>query len=195
MEEVKGIKYKFGPRSFFQTNLIQVSNLFKVAIDMADIQPEEVVYDLYTGVGTLALQAAQKAKSVIGIELIEEAISYAKKNAELNQLNNTQFFSGDMRKILTSDFVKHHGRPDVIITDPARAGMETPVIDVILEAGPNRIVYISCNPATQARDIALLKAKYTVVKYQPVDMFPHTYHIENIALLIKTPLMESNESN
>jgi len=195
MEEVNGIKYKFGPRSFFQTNLIQVGNLFKVAIDMADIQPDEVVYDLYTGVGTLALQAAKKAKSVIGIELIEEAISYAKENAELNQLNNTQFFSGDMRKILTSDFVKQHGRPDVIITDPARAGMDTPVIDVILEAEPNRIVYISCNPATQARDIALLKAKYTVVKYQPVDMFPHTYHIENIALLVKTPKSEISENN
>ena len=182
-EEMEGLRFKVGPKSFYQTNSEQAYNLYKVAREFAALTGEEVVYDLYTGTGTIANFVAAKAKKVVGIEYVEDAIIDARVNAELNGFDNLAFFAGDMKDILTRDFINEHGRPDVIITDPPRAGMHTDVVDTILFAAPKRIVYVSCNPATQARDLQLLDVDYKVVAVQPVDMFPHTHHVENVVLL------------
>lgn len=182
-EEMEGLRFKIGPKSFYQTNSEQAYNLYKVARDFAGLTGEELVYDLYTGTGTIANFVSRQAKKVIGIEYVPEAIEDAKVNSEINGITNTLFYAGDMKDILTQDFINEHGRPDVIITDPPRAGMHNDVIDVILFAEPKRIVYVSCNPATQARDLQLLDAKYKVVAVRPVDMFPHTHHVENVVLL------------
>ncbi len=184
-EEMEGLRFKIGPKSFYQTNSEQAYNLYKVARDFAGLTGEELVYDLYTGTGTIANFVSRQAKKVIGIEYVPEAIEDAKVNSEINGITNTLFYAGDMKDILTQDFINEHGRPDVIITDPPRAGMHNDVIDVILFAEPKRIVYVSCNPATQARDLQLLDAKYKVVAVRPVDMFPHTHHVENVILLEK----------
>lgn len=183
VEELEGTQFKIGPKSFFQTNTQQTLTLYHAAREMAALTGKEKVYDLYTGVGTIALFVAAKAKEVIGIEYVPQAIEDAKENAALNNINHTQFFAGDMKELLTPAFIETHGKPDVVITDPPRAGMHEDVITRLLEMETPRIVYVSCNPATQARDIALLTAKYQVTKVQPVDMFPHTHHVENIALL------------
>ena len=183
MEEMEGLQFKVGPKSFYQTNTEQAYELYKVARDFAELTGEELVFDLYTGTGTIANFVAKQAKQVIGIEYVPEAIEDAKVNAKINFLNNTLFFAGDMKDILNEDFVAQYGRPDVIITDPPRAGMHEDVVKTILFAEPKRIVYVSCNPATQARDLALLDEKYEVTKVQPVDMFPHTQHVENVVQL------------
>lgn len=182
-EEMEGLRFKVGPKSFYQTNSAQAYNLYKVARDFAALTGEEVVYDLYTGTGTIANFVASKAKKVIGIEYVEDAIVDARVNAALNGFDNLTFFAGDMKDILTREFIEVHGRPDVIITDPPRAGMHEDVINTILFAAPQRIVYVSCNPATQARDLQLLDSDYKVVAVRPVDMFPHTHHVENVVLL------------
>ena len=182
-EQMEGLRFKVGPKSFYQTNSAQAYNLYKVARDFAALTGNEVVYDLYTGTGTIANFVASKAKKVVGIEYVEDAIIDASVNAELNGFDNLTFFAGDMKDILTKEFIETHGRPDVIITDPPRAGMHNDVIDTILFAAPQRIVYVSCNPATQARDLSLLDAQYKVMAVQPVDMFPHTHHVENVVLL------------
>ena len=184
-EEMEGLRFKVGPKSFYQTNSEQAYNLYKVARDFAGLTGNELVYDLYTGTGTIANFVSRQAKQVIGIEYVPEAIEDAKVNSELNGIENTLFYAGDMKDILTKDFIREHGRPDVIITDPPRAGMHGDVVQVILEAEPERIVYVSCNPATQARDLQLLDVKYKVKAVQPVDMFPHTHHVENVVLLEK----------
>ena len=184
-EEMEGLRFKVGPKSFYQTNSEQAYNLYKVARDFAGLTGDELVYDLYTGTGTIANFVSRKAKKVIGIEYVPEAIEDAKVNSAINNITNTLFYAGDMKDMLTQDFLNEHGRPDVIITDPPRAGMHNDVIDVILFAEPKRIEYVSCNPATQARDLQLLDVKYKVVAVQPVDMFPHTHHVENVVLLEK----------
>ena len=183
MEEMEGLQFKVGPKSFYQTNTEQAYELYKVARQFAELTGEELVFDLYTGTGTIANFVAKQAKQVIGIEYVPEAIEDAKVNAKINLLNNTIFFAGDMKDILNEDFIAQYGRPDVIITDPPRAGMHEDVVKTILFAEPKRIVYVSCNPATQARDLALLDEKYEVTKVQPVDMFPHTQHVENVVQL------------
>ena len=183
MEEMEGLLFKVGPKSFYQTNTEQAYELYKVAREFAGLTGKELVYDLYTGTGTIANFVSRQAKEVIGIEYVPEAIEDAKVNSAINGITNTRFFAGDMKDILNDDFVAHYGRPDVIITDPPRAGMHEDVVNVILHAEPKRIVYVSCNPATQARDLALLDAKYRVTAVQPVDMFPHTQHVENVVLL------------
>ena len=182
-EEMEGLKFIIGPKSFYQTNSLQAYELYKVARDFAALTGTEIVYDLYTGTGTIACFVASEAKKVIGIEYVPEAIVDAKINAVNNNLSNTRFFAGDMKDILTKDFIAEHGHPDVIITDPPRAGMHEDVVNTLLFAAPERIVYVSCNPATQARDIQLLSHNYRVTKVQPVDMFPHTHHVENVVLL------------
>lgn len=182
-EEMEGLRFKVGPKSFYQTNSEQAYNLYKVAREFAGLTGNELVYDLYTGTGTIANFVARKARKVVGIEYVPEAIEDAKVNSALNGIDNTLFYAGDMKDILTNDFIAEHGRPDVIITDPPRAGMHNDVIDVILAADPKRIVYVSCNPATQARDLQLLDGKYKVTAVQPVDMFPHTHHVENVVQL------------
>ncbi|MBQ8602016.1 MAG: 23S rRNA (uracil(1939)-C(5))-methyltransferase RlmD [Bacteroides sp.] len=184
-EEMEGLRFKVGPKSFYQTNSEQAYNLYKVARNFAQLTGNELVYDLYTGTGTIANFVSHQAKKVIGIEYVPEAIEDAKVNSAINGITNTLFYAGDMKDMLTQDFINEHGRPDVIITDPPRAGMHNDVIDVILFAEPKRIVYVSCNPATQARDLQLLDAKYKVIAVQPVDMFPHTHHVENVVLLEK----------
>ena len=184
-EEMEGLRFKVGPKSFYQTNSEQAYNLYKVTRDFAGLTGDELVYDLYTGTGTIANFVSRKAKKVVGIEYVPEAIEDAKVNSEINGITNTLFYAGDMKDMLTQDFINEHGRPDVIITDPPRAGMHNDVIDVILFAEPKRIVYVSCNPATQARDLQLLDVKYKVMAVQPVDMFPHTHHVENVVLLEK----------
>ena len=184
-EEMEGLRFKVGPKSFYQTNSEQAYNLYKVTREFAGLTGDELVYDLYTGTGTIANFVSRKAKKVVGIEYVPEAIEDAKVNSAINDITNTLFYAGDMKDMLTQDFINEHGRPDVIITDPPRAGMHNDVIDVILFAEPKRIVYVSCNPATQARDLALLDAKYKVMAVQPVDMFPHTHHVENVVLLEK----------
>ena len=183
MEEMEGLQFKVGPKSFYQTNTEQAYELYKVARNFAELTGDELVFDLYTGTGTIANFVAKQAKQVIGIEYVPEAIEDAKVNAKINLLNNTIFFAGDMKDILNEDFIAQYGRPDVIITDPPRAGMHEDVVKTILFAEPKRIVYVSCNPATQARDLALLDEKYEVTKVQPVDMFPHTQHVENVVQL------------
>lgn len=184
-EEMEGLRFKIGPKSFYQTNSEQAYNLYKVARRFAGLTGNELVYDLYTGTGTIANFVSRQARKVIGIEYVPEAIEDAKVNSAINGIDNTLFYAGDMKDILTQDFINEHGRPDVIITDPPRAGMHNDVIDTILFAEPQRIVYVSCNPATQARDLQLLDAKYRVMAVQPVDMFPHTHHVENVVLLEK----------
>ncbi len=185
VEGQPALKYKIGPISFYQTNPVQAQRLYKKAFDFADFTGDEVVYDLYTGTGTIAAFIARSVKKVVGIEYVEQAVKDADINAQLNGIDNTTFISGDMARVLTSDFVKKHGKPDVIITDPPRAGMHERVLYQMLDMEPKKIVYISCNPATQARDIAILSKKYKAVKAQPVDMFPQTQHVENIVLLEK----------
>jgi 23S rRNA (uracil1939-C5)-methyltransferase len=180
---MEDLKFKVGPKSFYQTNTEQALHLYEVARDFASLTGNELVYDLYTGTGTIANFVARKAKQVVGIEYVEDAIKDAKINSQLNGIDNTLFYAGDMKDILTDDFIAEHGRPDVIITDPPRAGMHPDVIKVIMNAHPQRIVYVSCNPATQARDLQLLDADYQVTHVQPVDMFPHTPHVENVVLL------------
>lgn len=182
-EEMEGLKFKIGPKSFYQTNSEQAHVLYSVAREFAGLTGNELVYDLYTGTGTIANFVSSKASKVIGIEYVPEAIEDAKVNSAINHITNTLFYAGDMKDILTLDFIKEHGRPDVIITDPPRAGMHEDVIKAILFAEPKRIVYVSCNPATQARDLSLLDVKYKVTKVQPVDMFPHTHHVENVVLM------------
>lgn len=182
-EEMEGLRFKVGPKSFYQTNSLQAYELYKVAREFAGLSGNELVYDLYTGTGTIANFVAGKARKVIGIEYVPEAIEAAKVNACLNGLDNTLFFAGDMKDILTREFISEYGRPDVIITDPPRAGMHGDVVKTILFAAPERIVYVSCNPATQARDLSLLDNYYRVEAVQPVDMFPQTHHVENVVLL------------
>ncbi len=182
-EEMEGLKFKIGPKSFYQTNSAQAYELYKVARDFAGLTGNELVYDLYTGTGTIANFVARRCKQVIGIESVAEAIEDAKVNASLNGINNTLFFAGDMKDLLNTQFIAEYGRPDVIITDPPRAGMHDDVLDTILFAEPQKIVYVSCNPATQARDLSRLDVKYKVTRVQPVDMFPHTQHVENVVLL------------
>lgn len=180
MEE---LRFKVGPKSFYQTNTDQALELYSVARDFAGLTGEELVYDLYTGTGTIANFVARQARQVVGIEYVPDAIEDAKVNSQINKIDNTLFYAGDMKDILNRDFIQKHGRPDVIITDPPRAGMHQDVIDTILFADPKRIVYVSCNPATQARDLQLLDTQYRVTRIQPVDMFPHTQHVENVVLL------------
>lgn len=185
METMGDLKFKVSPKSFYQTNSKQAFNLYKKTLEFADIKSDEIVYDLYTGAGTIANFVARNAKKVIGIEYVDDAIKDAKINSELNNIDNTEFFAGDMKDVLNDEFIAKYGKPNTIIVDPPRAGMHTDVVNTILNTEPEKIVYVSCNPATQARDIALMKDKYNTVKIQPVDMFPHTHHVENVALLIK----------
>ena len=182
-ETMEGLRFKVGPKSFYQTNTEQAYELYKVARNFAALTGDELVYDLYTGTGTIANFVARQARQVVGIEYVPEAIEDAKVNAALNGLDNTLFYAGDMKDILTTGFIERHGKPDVIITDPPRAGMHADVVNAILFAAPRRIVYVSCNPATQARDLALLDTDYRVTKVQPVDMFPQTHHVENVVCL------------
>ena len=182
-EEMEGLRFKVGPKSFYQTNSEQAYNLYKIARSYAGLTGNELVYDLYTGTGTIANFVSRQARKVVGIEYVPEAIEDAKVNSAINGIENTLFYAGDMKDILTRNFIEEHGRPDVIITDPPRAGMHNDVIDAILFAAPKRIVYVSCNPATQARDLQLLDKDYWVAAVQPVDMFPHTHHVENVVLL------------
>ena len=182
-ETMEDLKFKVGPKSFYQTNTEQAYHLYSVARAFAALTGKELVYDLYTGTGTIANFVAHQAKQVIGIEYVPEAIEDAKENSKVNGIDNTLFYAGDMKNILTDDFIHEHGRPDVIITDPPRAGMHPDVVQVILNAAPKRVVYVSCTPATQARDLQLMDADYKVTAVQPVDMFPHTPHVENVVLL------------
>ena len=182
-EEMEGLNFRVGPKSFYQTNSRQAYHLYSVARDFAGLTGDELVYDLYTGTGTIACFVARDCRHVVGIEYVPEAIEDAKVNASINGLDNTEFYAGDMKNVLTADFIAGHGRPDVMIVDPPRAGMHEDVVKVIMEASPRRIVYVSCNPATQARDLALLDPMYKVEAIQPVDMFPHTAHVENVVKL------------
>jgi 23S rRNA (uracil1939-C5)-methyltransferase len=182
-EELEDLKFKIGPKSFFQTNSYQALRLYQVAREFAALNGDEVLYDLYTGTGTIANFMASRASQVVGIESVPESIEDARINSEINGILNTRFFAGDMKDIFTDGFIGEHGRPDVIITDPPRAGMHAKVVEQILKIAPERIVYVSCNPATQARDVELLGRSYRVTRIQPVDMFPHTHHVENVALL------------
>lgn len=184
-EEMEDLKFKIGPKSFYQTNSKQAYELYKVAREMADISSDDLVYDLYTGTGTIAQFVAKKAKKVVGVESVPEAIEAANENAVNNKIDNCVFYVGDMKEIFTEQFIAHNGAPDVIITDPPRDGMHKNVIGQILDVAPKRVVYVSCNPATQARDLSLMDEHYKVVKVQPVDMFPQTYHVENVVLLEK----------
>lgn len=184
-EQMEGLHFKVGPKSFYQTNSAQAYELYKVARDFADLREGDTLYDLYTGTGTIANFCASRCRKVVGIEYVADAIEDAKINSEINGIDNTVFYAGDMKKVLSDSFVEENGHPDVIILDPPRAGVDEPVIDVILRAAPERIVYVSCNPATQARDLALMDGMYRVVAVQPVDMFPHTHHVENVVKLVK----------
>ena len=184
-EDMEGLKFRISAKSFFQTNSIQAYELYKVTRDFADLKGDEVVYDLYTGTGTIANFVAGKAKKVVGIEYIPVAIEDAKVNSKINNIRNTDFFAGDIKDVLSNDFIALRGKPDVIITDPPRAGMHEDVVKKMLEIAPEKIIYVSCNPATQARDILLMSERYFVEKVQPVDMFPHTAHVESVAKLIR----------
>lgn len=184
-EEMDGLKFKIGPKSFFQTNYRQALELYRKTLEFAELTGDQVVYDLYTGTGTIAQYVAKNAKQVIGIEAVQEAIDAAIEHAELNGLNNTTFYAGDMKNVFNDEFLANHPKADVLITDPPRDGMHQKVVEQILKLSPERIVYVSCNSATQARDIALMKDDYDLVKILPVDMFPQTHHVENIALLLK----------
>lgn len=185
VERMEGLQFKVGPKSFYQTNSQQAYELYKVARELADLGPDDVLYDLYTGTGTIANFCAARCRKVVGVEYVAEAIDDARVNSALNGIENTVFYAGDMKAVLDDAFVTRNGRPDVIILDPPRAGVDEPVIETILRAPPARIVYVSCNPATQARDLALLDADYRVERVQPVDMFPHTHHVENVVKLIR----------
>ena len=185
IEQMEGLRFKVGPKSFYQTNSAQAYELYKVARQFADLHPDETLYDLYTGTGTIANFCAARCARVVGIEYVPEAIADAKVNSELNGIRNTTFYAGDMKAVLDDAFVAANGHPDVIILDPPRAGVDEPVIDVILRAAPERIVYVSCNPATQARDLALMDGAYRVEAVQPVDMFLHTHHVENVVKLVR----------
>ncbi|MCD8042074.1 MAG: 23S rRNA (uracil(1939)-C(5))-methyltransferase RlmD [Tannerellaceae bacterium] len=191
IEEMEGLKFKVGPKSFYQTNSEQAYNLYKITREFAGLTGNELVYDLYTGTGTIANFVSRHARQVVGIEYVPEAIEDAKVNSAINHIENTLFYAGDMKDILNTSFIEEHGRPDVIITDPPRAGMHDDVIKAILFAAPQRIVYVSCNPATQARDLSLLDEYYQVKKVQPVDMFPHTHHVENVVLLERRATLRS----
>ena len=192
-EEMEGLRFKIGPKSFYQTNTGQAHRLYSVARDYAALTGTETVYDLYTGTGTIAQFVASRAKRVIGIEYVPEAIEDARINAAGNGITNCEFFAGDMKDILTPAFIAEHGRPDVIIADPPRAGMHPDVVKTILEAAPRRIVYVSCNPATQARDMEMMSGEYRITAVQPVDMFPHTFHVENVCCLERLPEQELEE--
>ena len=183
-EVLEDFKFIISPKSFFQTNTKQAEKLYSITRDFAGLTGTETVYDLYCGTGSIGIFVSKLAKKIIGVELIEEAIEDAKKNAALNNINHAHFFAGDVIKICNDDFFAENGRPDVIITDPPRAGMHEKLVNKLMEIAAPKIVYVSCNTATQARDIALLSQKYRVAKVQPVDMFPHTHHIESVALLI-----------
>jgi 23S rRNA (uracil1939-C5)-methyltransferase len=183
VEEMDGLKFRIGPKSFFQTNTLQAQRLYSIVLEMAGLKGSEIVYDLYTGIGTIANFIASKAGKVVGIEYIDEAVKDAALNSALNNISNTEFIAGDIREIMSDDFIEKQGSPDIIITDPPRAGMHKDVVHKIIETEPLKIVYISCNPATQARDTALLSSRYRVTRVQPVDMFPQTHHVENIVLL------------
>jgi len=185
MESIEGLKFRVGPKSFYQTNIKQSIRLYRAAKEFAGLKGSKIVYDLYTGTGTIANYIAGSAKRVIGIEYIEEAVRDAVINSELNGIKNTSFFAGDIKSILNEQFIRENGHPDIIITDPPRAGMHQDVIKQIVLASPGKVIYISCNPSTQARDVALMSNHYKVVKIQPVDMFPHTHHVENVLLLEK----------
>ena len=185
IEQMEGLQFKVGPKSFYQTNSEQAYELYKVAREAADLRGDEILYDLYTGTGTIANFCARRARKVVGVEYVPEAIEDAKVNSAINGIDNTSFYAGDMKDVLSDDFVARNGHPDVIILDPPRAGVDERVIDVILRAAPQRMVYVSCNPATQARDLALMDGMYRVVDVQPVDMFPHTHHVENVVKLVK----------
>ena len=182
-EQMEGLQFKINAKSFYQTNSAQAYELYKITRDFADLKGDEIVYDLYTGTGTIAQFVAKKAKKVIGVEVVPEAIIDAKENAERNQINNAEFFVGDMKKVFSQEFINNHGQPDVIITDPPRDGMHKDVIAQIIGILPQRIVYVSCNSATQARDLSLLDEYYKVTRVQPVDMFPQTHHVENVVCL------------
>jgi 23S rRNA (uracil1939-C5)-methyltransferase len=182
-ERLRHVEFKVGPKSFFQTNTKQAENLYDVIVDFAGLDGSQNVYDLYTGVGSIALYLAKSAKQVVGIEELAPAIEDAKENAKMNEIDNCVFYAGDVKDILTDEFAREHGQPDLVITDPPRAGMHGNVIDMFLKLESPKIVYVSCNPSTQARDLALLSAKYDVSKMRAVDMFPHTHHIESVALL------------
>lgn len=184
-EEMEGLKFKISARSFYQTNSPQAYELYKITRDLCGLTGNEVVYDLYTGTGTIANFVAKQAAKVIGVEYVPDAVIDAKENAMLNNIANTMFFAGDMKDVLNHEFLKQHGKPDVIITDPPRAGMHEDVVRVILKAAPQKIVYVSCNPATQARDLAMMTENYSLVDIRPVDMFPQTAHVENVVLLVK----------
>ncbi|MGS2738721.1 23S rRNA (uracil(1939)-C(5))-methyltransferase RlmD [Sinomicrobium sp. M5D2P17] len=184
-EEMEGLRFKINAKSFYQTNSEQAYNLYKVTRDFAGLTGDELVYDLYTGTGTIAQFVARKAGKVIGVEAVPEAIEDAKSNAQLNNIDNVEFFTGDMKKVFNSSFISHHGRPDIIITDPPRDGMHKDVVQQILDIAPEKVVYVSCNSATQARDLALMNDVYKVTRVQPVDMFPQTHHVENVVLLEK----------
>lgn len=184
-EEMDGLRFRIGPKSFYQTNSIQAARLYATALDFAGLKGDELVYDLYTGTGTIANFVARHCRKVVGIEYVPEAIEDAKVNSAVNGIGNTLFFAGDMKDVLNDDFIATHGRPEVMIVDPPRSGMHADVVDTILRAEPEVIVYVSCNPATQARDLALLDAKYAVEAVQPVDMFPHTAHVENVVRLVR----------
>lgn len=185
VEEMEGLQFKINAKSFYQTNSRQAYELYKITRDFAGLTGSELVYDLYTGTGTIAQFVAKKAKKVVGIEAVPEAIEAAKENAELNGIGNVHFFAGDMKKVFSADFIKENGIPDVIITDPPRDGMHKDVVQQILNIAPDKVVYVSCNSATQARDLALMDELYKVTKVQPVDMFPQTHHVENVVLLEK----------
>ena len=185
MEQMESLRFKIGPKSFYQTNSHQAYRLYAVVRDFAELKGNELVYDLYTGTGTIALFLSRYAKEVIGIEYVEEAVADAKENARINGITNSRFYAGDMRKVLNSDFVASHGVPDLMVLDPPRAGIHPDVIKVILEVTPHKIVYVSCNPASQARDLNLLAVQYSIIAVQPIDMFPHTHHVENVVLLKK----------
>ncbi|MGB3618820.1 MAG: 23S rRNA (uracil(1939)-C(5))-methyltransferase RlmD [Catalinimonas sp.] len=185
IEQMEELRFRIGPKSFFQTNATQALTLYRVARDLAGLTGRERVWDLYTGTGTIACFVAGAAAHVVGIEAVEGAVADARRNAAANGIENAHFLAGDTRRLLTDEFLREHGRPDVVITDPPRAGMHPDVVEVLLRAAPARIVYVSCNPATQARDLAALAAAYDVAVVQPVDMFPHTYHVENVVLLTR----------
>ena len=182
-EEMNGIRFRIGPKSFYQTNSIQALKLYEITRDFAGLTGDELVYDLYTGAGTIANFIAASVKEVVGVEYVPSAIEDARVNSAINNITNTKFYAGDMKDVLNAGFVAEHGKPDVIITDPPRAGMHPDVVNRLMEIEAGKIVYVSCNPATQARDLLVLKEKYNVEKIQPVDMFPHTQHVENVVLL------------
>ncbi len=195
VEVIGGLKFRIGPKSFYQTNTRQAAELYRIAREFAGFRGNEIVYDLYTGTGTIACYIADSVSKVIGIEYLEDAVRDAGINAAMNNITNVQFFAGDIRKVMNREFINTHGRPGIVITDPPRSGMHADVVRAILEASPQRIVYISCNPATQARDISLLREGYRVTRVRPVDMFPHTQHIENVVLMERLMSQKNNQGN